>query len=272
MPSEKSSSEPSIGQSTVPSSMQSSVPSAAPSSSPTAEESASPSLSMSSVPSLVPSQTPTADMPSPLPSKHDTERPTEVPSMASVRSDTKGNGSEPTTSAPSTTMSIMPKMAAGNFTVAVKPSVAPSSTSIGSLSGRPSSAGGDRGLESSAPTIYTTAQLSVAVEECPRAYDPGSAADYVEGSTVEADGVRYRCSPYPYAIYCKSSVYRPLSNQTDNWSDAWQDLGPCTIATEAVSACYESFLQKTVTSQLILLVATFTLSPRSQRSNQRCVT
>ena len=230
MPSEGRSSGPSIARSTAPSSMPSIVPTAAPSSSPTAAGSASPSLSGSGVPSLVPSQAP-ADMPSTLPSIYHTELSSEAPSRASIRSNTKGPVSQPITAAPSTTKSIIPEIAAKNFTF--KPSVAPTSTSIGSLSDRPSNAGGDWDLASSTPTIYTAAQ---SIEECPQAYDHGSVAGYVEGSTVETDGVRYRCNPYPYAIYCKSPEYRPLSKQTDNWRDAWQELGPCLIATEAVSS------------------------------------
>lgn len=63
--------------------------------------------------------------------------------------------------------------------------------------------------------------------QCPPAYNTSLSGTYVAGSEVEVNGVMYRCNPYPYAILCQLSSYRPQSTDDTRWNETWEAVSPC---------------------------------------------
>ena len=77
---------------------------------------------------------------------------------------------------------------------------------------------------SSSPTLRPQ-QL----QACPDKYDSAIASTYTAGSQVEVNSIMYQCRGSLYSFYCSKTMYQPQSSSTPLWSEAWEDLGPCSV-------------------------------------------
>ena len=67
------------------------------------------------------------------------------------------------------------------------------------------------------------------LQACPDRYDPSLASTYTAGSQVEVNSIMYQCRGSLYSFYCSKTMYQPQSSSTPLWSEAWEDLGPCSL-------------------------------------------
>lgn len=89
---------------------------------------------------------------------------------------------------------------------------------------------------------------------CPPAYDPAVSTTYVEGSEVEAYGRLYRCNPFPYAIYCTISSFRPQSLDNMSWEDIWEEIDVCIVPTSRPSVVPSRSRTEKVSQKLLITV------------------
>ena len=87
-------------------------------------------------------------------------------------------------------------------------------------------------LPTNAPSAHPTPNPTLPPEQlpaCPARYDSSIASNYKAGSQVEVNAAIYQCKGSLFSYYCSSPMYQPQSRTTTVWTQAWEDLGPCSL-------------------------------------------